>query len=174
MKISKHDLSRKIDQVLGIAPEMRSGLDEFGKSNPQTEICHGGTGFDAFLWGRVQSEPQGRKHGQVVKQSEVKERSEIYGVNAPRLVAPYRTFNEKTGEVTSPGGTDPTKALGEKLGIFPQCGFHASTWGMLKYGLPAMVDHPAGNEIIIVGMKWSDEAEKAVFMKVFMHEVRCC
>lgn len=36
-----------------------------------------------------------------------------------------------------------------------------------------MIDHPPGNEIIIISMKRTDKAEKAIFVEKVMYETRC-
>lgn len=43
---------------------------------------------------------------------------------------------------------------------------------MLKCYLPFMIDHPPGNEIVIVGMKRTHKAKKAVFVEKAMYKIR--
>lgn len=45
---------------------------------------------------------------------------------------------------------------------------------MFECYLPLIIGHPPGNETIIVAMKRTHKAPKAVFVEKFINEIRCC
>ena len=59
----------------------------------------------------------------------------------------------------------------QELGVFAESCFYAGFVGVLDFDLPLLVDHPACDKVVIVGVERSDETEEDVFVLEAMLEI---
>ena len=111
MDVAEEDIARQIEQIPGMAPEMRPGFDQLGADDPQKQ------GRDACFRREVvaarpvvEVSPGQIEQGRVDDQSEVEQRCDVYGVDAPPLCSPDLA-RAQAAWIASPGRTRPSHAL---------------------------------------------------------------
>ena len=60
---------------------------------------------------------------------------------------------EQAGQVAPPVASCPAKTLVQELSIVFQCCLDFAFWVVLHVCLPTMGNHPAGDEIVIIGIE---------------------
>ena len=84
------------------------------------------------------------------------------GEDGPGVQFPCLAANEAAW-VAAPGCAGPSGALMEELRVRAQSGGDAGIVGVLDFDRVALSDHPACNEVVIVGIEWTDTAKEGVF-----------
>lgn len=99
------------------------------------------------------------------------------GVGAPGLILPDASIVDHGGHVATPGCPIPAEALANKGGTaFKRCG-QAGFGGVLNLDFPSVVDEPASQAIVVVGLGERDAEEpflvREVGLECFILEDGC-
>lgn len=88
----------------------------------------------------------------------------MHGVEAPGLRPPHlRRY--QASSVAAPGGARPPRALAEEFRIRAECRFDAGVCGVLGFDSPTALEHPARDEVVVVGVQGAHSAEEDAFVR---------
>lgn len=152
MEISIHNRQGEVDHVRRVASEQPNELDSFRESKHEGELCP--ECILTVLHVPVGGSPPARSQQERVNGKGERGKScKVQGVGAPGLLPPDVSLANKTSPVASPVASGPAGALVQKLEAVFQRSLQLALSLVLDPRLPLVIDQPARNKIVVVGVK---------------------
>lgn len=149
VEVAKENRQRQEDNVGGIMPEVAQQLHEPACEPPEPQQCK-----------RQQAQPRAERLGgspagvceeQVPRQCARRQRRQEDRVGAPGLLPPDVAFDEEARQVAPPVAARPAQTLQEVLAVVLERRLHLALVVELHLDLPVVRDHPARQEVVVVG-----------------------
>ena len=154
MVIAEQDIPGKEEKIHRIAAEVRVRLHQLARKDPRTHALQRERHTICVCEARGADKIQQRDVGE---QREVREARQVYRVHAPRLLDVYSIqeasaegVSEEARGVGSPRRPHPPETLAEIPRVGTDSGLNHRVVRVLEFHSPALADHPAGNEVVIV------------------------